>query len=53
MGIAPSPEVANPEDASTLAGQFQVRCRDLIVEIIAAGFTPGVWIELINTTGAV
>ena len=53
MGIAPSPEVANPEDASTLAGQFQVRCRELIAEIMAAGFTPGVWIELINTMGAV
>jgi hypothetical protein len=48
-----SPEVANPQDASTLAGQFQLRCRELIVETITAGFTPGVWIELINTMGAV
>ena len=53
IGMGASPEVADPEDASTLAGQFQVRCRELIVEIIAAGFTPGVWIELINTMGAV
>ena len=53
MGMAASPEVVDPADASTLAGQFQVRCRDLIVEIIAAGFTPGVWIDLINTMGAV
>ena len=49
----PERRVADPEDASTLAGQFQVRCRDLIVQIIAAGFTPGVWIDLINTMGAV
>ena len=40
MGIGASPEVADPEDASTLAGQFQLRCRELIVETIAAGFTP-------------
>jgi hypothetical protein len=53
MGVAASPEVADPEDATTVAGRFQVRCRELIVEIIAAGFTPGVWIELINTMGAV
>ena len=53
IGMGASPEVADPEDASTLAGQFQVRCRELIVAIIEAGFTPGVWIELINTTGAV
>ena len=53
MATGASPEVADPEDASTLAGQFQVRCRELIVEIIAAGFTPGVWIDLINTMGAV
>lgn len=53
MGMGASPEVVEPEDASTLAGQFQVRCRELIGEIIAAGFTPGVWIELINTMGAV
>jgi hypothetical protein len=49
----PEKRVADPEDASTLAGQFQIRCRDLIAEIIAAGFTPGVWIKLINTMGAV
>jgi hypothetical protein len=53
MGMGAAPEVVEPEDASTLAGQFQVRCRELIGEIIAAGFTPGVWIELINTMGAV
>jgi hypothetical protein len=63
-GAAPGPEahsgrsqpekrVADPEDASALAGQFQIRCRDLIAEVIAAGFTPGVWIKLINTMGAV
>jgi hypothetical protein len=49
----PEKRVADPDDASTLAGQFQVRCRDLIVEIIAAGFTPGAWIDLINSMGAV
>jgi hypothetical protein len=45
--------VADPQDASTLAGEFQLRCRELILETIKAGFTPGVWIELINTMGAV
>ena len=53
FGVRGSPEVADPQDASTLAGQFQLRCRELIVETITAGFTPGVWIELINTMGAV
>lgn len=53
MATRATPEVVDPADPSTLAGQFQVRCRDLIVEIIAAGFTPGVWIDLINTMGAV
>jgi hypothetical protein len=53
MSVGASPEVADPEDPSTIAGQFQVRCRELIVAIIAAGFTPGVWIALINTMGAV
>lgn len=53
FGVRGSPEVAAPRDASTLAGQFQLRCRELIVETITAGFTPGVWIELINTMGAV
>jgi hypothetical protein len=38
--MAASPEVADPADASTLAGQFQVRCRDLIVEIIRLGSPP-------------
>ena len=47
------PEVADPEDASTLAGRFQLRCRELILETIEAGFTPGGWIGLINTMGAV
>ena len=53
IGMRAGREVADPEDPSTPAGQFQVRCRELIVEIIAAGFTPGVWIELINAMGAV
>ena len=53
FGVRGSPEVADPRDASTRAGQFQLRCRELILEIVTAGFTPGVWIELINTMGAV
>jgi hypothetical protein len=53
FAVRGSPEVAAPKDASTLAGQFQLRCRELIVETITAGFTPGVWIELINSMGAV
>ena len=53
IGVGGSPEVADPQDASTPAGQFQLRCRELIVQTIAAGFTPGVWIQMINTIGAV
>ncbi len=48
-----TPEVADPRNAATLAGQFQLRCPALILEIIKAGFIPGVWIELTNTLGAV
>lgn len=46
-------EVANPDDPSTLAGQFQLRCRQLADETVTAGFTPGGWIGLINMMGAV
>jgi hypothetical protein len=47
------PEVTAPKDESSLAGQFQLRCRDLVAETIALGFTPGGWIGLINQRGAV
>jgi hypothetical protein len=40
-------------DATTLEGQFQLRCRDLISEIRALGFDPFVWVGLINDMGAV
>jgi hypothetical protein len=46
-------EVADPDDPSTVAGEFQLRCRELVRETIAAGFTPGGWIGLINRMGAV
>ena len=45
--------VVDPDDASSLAGQFQLRCRELVKESITAGFTPGGWIGLINQMGAV
>lgn len=47
------PEVVAPADESTLAGQFQLRCRELTREIIKAGFVPAGWIGMINTKGAV
>ncbi len=46
-------EVALPSDESTLEGQFQVRCRDLITEIRTLAFDPFVWVGLINDLGAV
>jgi hypothetical protein len=45
-------EVVVLEDETTLDGQFQLRCRELIGEISALGFKPGGWIGLINTHGA-
>ncbi len=42
-----------PTDESTLEGQFQLRCRDLITEIRALGFDPWLWVGLINELGAV
>jgi len=45
--------VAAPSDETTLEGQFQLRCRDLIAEIRARGFDPFVWVGLINDLGAV
>lgn len=47
-----SQEVLDPDDASTLEGQFQIRCRCVIAEISALGFTPVGWIEMINRLGA-
>lgn len=46
-------EVAAPADESTLDGQFQLRCQDLITEIRSLGFDPFVWVGLINEFGAV
>lgn len=51
-GDLESQEVLDPEDAGTLAGQFQIRCSDLITEICALGFTPVGWIGMINRVGA-
>jgi len=47
-----APEVADPDDASTPEGAFQLRCRELTIESIGAGFTPGGWIAMINERGA-
>jgi hypothetical protein len=46
-------DVSDPTDESTLEGRFQLRCRELIVEIRALGFDPYVWAGLINDLGAV
>jgi hypothetical protein len=46
-------QVVDPDDPSSLAGQFQFRCRELVKDTITAGFTPGGWIGLINQMGAV
>ncbi|HEY1988415.1 MAG TPA: hypothetical protein VGG43_03035 [Acidimicrobiales bacterium] len=51
-GDSNSVEVADPEDETTLEGQFQLRCRDLVTEIRTLGFTPVGWIGLINRLGA-
>ena len=51
-GDPESVEVAGPEDETTLEGQFQLRCRDLVAEIRTLGFTPVGWIGLINRVGA-
>jgi hypothetical protein len=51
-GDTGSQDVPDPEDESTLEGQFQMRCRDLITEIRALGFNPFGWIEMINRVGA-
>jgi len=45
-------DVAEPEDGTTIEGQFQLRCRDLITEIRSLGFIPVGWIGLINRVGA-
>ena len=46
-------KVAAPVDATSLEGQFQLRCRELISEIRALGFEPWLWVALINEVGAV
>lgn len=45
-------EVVATVDETTLAGQFQLRCRDLVKEIEALGFRPSGWIAVINRLGA-
>jgi hypothetical protein len=52
-GARGTARVASPSDETTLEGQFQLRCRDLICEIRALGFDPFVWVGLINDLGAV
>ncbi|MGP0030008.1 MAG: Clp protease N-terminal domain-containing protein [Acidimicrobiales bacterium] len=45
-------EVAAPENAASLEGQFQLRCRELVGETRALGFDPNVWVSMINRLGA-
>jgi hypothetical protein len=45
--------VADPSDATTPEGRFQLRCRELIVEIQSLGVDPTGWISLINRLSAV
>lgn len=54
IGVAPGRRAAvgDPPEPGTREGQFQLRCRELVGEIQALGFTPGGWIALINELGA-
>jgi hypothetical protein len=45
-------EVAAPADETSLEGQFQLRCRELVTETRALGFNPNVWVPMINRLGA-
>jgi hypothetical protein len=45
-------EAMAPKDADSLAGQFQLRCKELICEIQMLGLEPLGWIGLINRVGA-
>jgi hypothetical protein len=45
-------EVADPDDPTSLAGQFQLRCRELVTETRGLGFNPNVWVPMINSFGA-
>jgi hypothetical protein len=45
-------EVVNPDDQTSLAGQFQLRCRELVTETRELGFNPNVWVPMINSFGA-
>ena len=52
-GLPAHEEVAAPADEQALAGQFQLRCRELIGEIRSLGFNPNIWVAMINSLGAV
>jgi len=45
--------VNDPDEPTSLAGQFQLRCRALIEQIHVLGFGAGGWAGLINQLGAV
>jgi hypothetical protein len=45
-------EVASPDDPASIAGQFQLRCRELVNETRELGFNPNVWVPMINKVGA-
>jgi hypothetical protein len=50
--LAEMQEVAPPEDETSLEGQFQLRCRELVTATRALGFDPNVWVPMINSLGA-
>jgi hypothetical protein len=45
-------DIADPPEATSPSGQFQLRCRALVHEIEALGFAPHGWIDLVNRAGA-
>jgi hypothetical protein len=45
-------EVAEPANAQSPEGQFQIRCRELITETRALGFDPNVWVSMVHRLGA-
>ena len=45
-------EVASPDDPASIAGQFQLRCRELVTETRVLGFNPNVWVPMVNKMGS-
>ena len=51
-GLMLQEEVAVPAEEQTPAGQFQLRCRELISETRSLGFDPNVRLRSVNSLGA-